>query len=179
METEQFNDVLLESAKEVFETMIFMELAKADEPFDPKDDDSLLGTITFTGDMDGCLAIGCTVDCAKNVAANMLGMDPDEQVSSADVNDAMGEVANMVMGSVKSRIQEQYTNIQVSIPSVVSGRKLENSLGEKARRTALAINIEGDFTAELSILYRMHETATQAGLANKEVSVNAADPSTN
>lgn len=151
------NDVLLAGAKEVFETMIFMDLEESSEPEQQIEGDALLGSITFKGSIEGCLAICCGVACAKTIAANMLGIDPDEQLSEEDVRDAIGEVTNMVMGSVKSRIQESIGNIDVSIPLVVSGRELGNSLGDGAKKVLVKVNIENEYIAELSLLYRIEK----------------------
>ena len=52
-----FRDVRLESAKEVFEEMVFMPLDRASESEKMKGC-PLLGSITFKGAIDGCLAIG-------------------------------------------------------------------------------------------------------------------------
>ncbi len=126
------NEALLDGAKEVFETMIFIDLEKSEDSNLVIEGDSLMGSITFTGNLEGCMTICCDTDCAKAIAANMLGMEPDEQVSNEDVCDAIGEVTNMVMGSLKSRIQDNISKIEVSIPTVVSGQAIENSLGEKS-----------------------------------------------
>ena len=148
------NDALLEGAKEVFETMIFMDLEEFTEPDRRVEGDALLGSITFKGSYKGCLSIYCGVPCAKTIAVNMLGMEPDEEISQADINDAIGEVTNMVMGGVKSRLQGNLGNVDVSIPSVVSGRKLENSLGDGANKILVKVNIEDEHIAEFSLLYR-------------------------
>ena len=81
-------------------------------------------------------------------------MDSSEELSEEEICDAIGEVANMIMGSVKSRIQDNIGSLEVSIPSVVSGRKLENSLGDKASKILNKVNIEDEYIAELSLLYR-------------------------
>jgi len=148
------NTAVLEGAKEVFETMIFMGLEEASEPDKTVGGDCLLGSITFKGDLEGCLAICCGRECAKNIAANMLGMDASEEISANDINDAIGEVANMVMGSVKSRIQENVGSLEVSIPSVVRGRELQNSLGDGAGKILIKVSIEDEYIAELSLLFR-------------------------
>ena len=83
----------------------------------------------------------------------MLAMEPDEQLGTDEIHDAMREVANMVMGSVKSRIMETVGDIQVSIPSVVSGAKLENSLGEGSEEISINVNLDEE-VARLSLLYR-------------------------
>ncbi len=148
-----FTDTLLDAAKEVFETMIFMDIARNPEDENPIEHDSFLGTITFNGDLEGCLGICCSETCAGTIAANMLGLEPTE-ISKEDINDAMGEVANMIMGSIKSRIQNAVGSIRVSIPSVVRGCKLENNLGEASVKVLEKVSFEGEHTAELSFLYR-------------------------
>ena len=148
------SDALLSGAKEVFETMIFMSLEKSSEPDRQIQGDALLGSITFKGNLEGCLAICCNVPCAKTIAVNMLGMDASEELDRGEVCDAIGEVANMVMGSIKSRVKSSIGNLEVSIPSVVSGRQLENNLGDGAGKILVEVSIEDEYIAEFSLLYR-------------------------
>lgn len=153
--TVTLKDALIDSAKEVFETMVFMALAESD-PVDLSGV-TLLGSITFKGDMEGCLGICCDEACARTIAANMLGLDPDEGIGEEDVSDAMGEIANMVMGALKARIQDEVGTIEVSIPSVVQGRELKSNRGEGTCMIKVSVNIEEEFSAELSLLFRLHQ----------------------
>ena len=155
--TVALKDVLVDSAKEVFETMVFMTLAESDPAEAGLSDVTLLGSITFKGDMEGCLGVCCDEVCARTIAANMLGMDPDEGIAEEDVSDAMGEIANMVMGAIKSRIQDEVGTIEVSIPSVVQGRELKNSRGEGTCMIKVSVNIEEEFSAEFSLLFRLRQ----------------------
>jgi chemotaxis protein CheX len=156
------SEALLAGATEVFETMIFMDVRESVEPYGEVRDDgelhlkgnTFLGSITFTGDMEGCLGICCSVPCAKTIARNMLGMTQTEELDEAEVADAIGEVANMIMGSFKSRVQETVGSLNVSIPTVVKGRSLDASLGDHASRIVTNVNIADEYTAELSLLYR-------------------------
>ena len=63
------SDVLLAGAKEVFETMIFMDLEEASELGRKIENDAMLGSITFKidfeGNMQGSLTICCSTPCAK------------------------------------------------------------------------------------------------------------------
>lgn len=149
-----FSAALLDGVKEVFETMIFMDIEESSEPEEKIEEDNLLGSITFKGNIEGCLAIRCGVPCAKTIAANMLGMDPSEEINQPEICDAIGEVSNMILGSVKSRIQESAGELQVSIPTVVSGQNLENNLGEGASTILLKVNTGDEYVIELSFLYR-------------------------
>lgn len=149
-----FKDALLDGAREVFETMVFMALAEA-QPDGPEiGETALLSSITFKGDLEGCLTICCGETCAQTIAANMLGTGPGEQIPDNGVSDALGEMANMVMGAVKSRVQGDIGRMEVSIPSVVQGRELRNSMGERAQRVVVRVNIEEQYGAEMSLMYR-------------------------
>lgn len=148
------NKTLLESAKEIFETMIFMDLIEATEPDQSVEGEALLGSITFKGDLEGCLTICCSVTCAQAIARNMLGLDADDELAEEDTCDAIGEVANMLLGSVKRLLADSFGDLQVSIPSVVSGKELKNNLGDIAEKVSIIINIEDEYISELSLLYR-------------------------
>ncbi|MHC4507563.1 MAG: chemotaxis protein CheX [Planctomycetota bacterium] len=154
------NEALLAGATEVFETMIFMDVRESSEQEEHPKGNTLLGSITFTGEMEGCLGICCSVSCAKAIAESMLGLTEVEELDEAEITDAIGEVANMVMGSVKSRIQETVGNLNVSIPTVVRGRSLDNSLGDHAnptRKILMRLNIADEYAAELSLWYRQSQ----------------------
>lgn len=154
-----FNVALLEGAKEVFETMIFMDLEESSEPDRQIEEaNSLLGLITFKNSIEGCLTIRSSVPCARVIAANMLGVDTPEEIegiTDAEVSDAFGEVTNMVMGSVKSRIQSVTGELQVSIPTVVGGMNLSNSLGEQANKVLVKVSTENEDIIEFSFLYKV------------------------
>jgi len=148
------DELLLNSAKEIFETMIFMDILPADPPEGEVEGDAMLGSITFKGDFEGCLGICCQKACAESITMNMLGFESTEGISNEDMCDAIGEVVNMVMGSVKKRLHETSPNLELSIPVVVNGRQLKNNLGEGAQEVALKVKIEDEYLAEFSLLYR-------------------------
>ncbi len=154
--TMSLRDSLLDSAKEVFETMVFMALEEVHENEEaPRlEDETLLGTITFKGSLEGCLAICCGCHCARTIGGNMLGADPDEPMSDDEMSDAIGEVANMVMGALKARVQNEVGTMEVSIPSVVRGRELRNSLGDRASKITVTVNLEEEHSVQFSLLYR-------------------------
>ena len=147
------SETLLDAAKKVFETMIFMSVTEKDDQEAKIVGDTYLGMVTFKGDIEGCVSITLEEAAAKAVAANMLGLEPDEEVSEEDLADAVGEVANMVMGGVKSRMQDEIRSLDVSIPTVTSGRNLESGVGDCTRRVVKRVNVDA-FEGELSFLAR-------------------------
>jgi chemotaxis protein CheX len=148
------NDTVIDSAREVFETMIFMDVETNNEACPTITGTALLGSITFKGSLEGCLTVCVSQSCAERIAKNMLGMDTEEKLSINETCDAIGEVANMVMGSIKTRIQDVYTNIEVSIPSVIMGREMTNTLGDKAAKTFVCAWLDEQDGVEFSLIYR-------------------------
>ena len=147
------SDTLLQAAQEVFSSMIFMDIEPLPQPT-TLGNETLLSSITFKGDIEGCLTICCELACAKTIAGNMLGIESADGMGEQEWVDAMGEVANMVMGSVKSRLQESTPNIEVSIPSVVSGREIKANMGDRMARTVVHVQVGGQYPAELCIMHR-------------------------
>lgn len=164
-------EALINAAKEVFETMIFMELEESFDAEQKIEGDALLGLITFLGtypphsegvctnnvinNVEGVATICMNIQCAKAVAINMLGMDDSEDLSETEICDAIGEVTNMVMGSVKSRIQDNISNIAVSVPTVTTGYELCYRPGEGSSKVLTKVNIDDKYMTELSLSYRL------------------------
>lgn len=146
------NEALIEAVKEVFETMVFMSVEKADDS-QRVEGNAIMGVITFQNGLKGCLTVYCNQLCAQMIAKNMLGLEPDEDIMDEDIKDAIGEVTNMVMGSVKARIQDNGHSLQVSIPTIVKGQEIENHLAEKEHSVVLKICVEDQYVAEITFLY--------------------------
>lgn len=148
------NDTVLAAAREVFSTMIFMEVRESSEQQQIEEGDAVLGIISFKGDLEGCLGIHCRLSAAKAIAQNMLAMEPDEEISKAEICDAIGEVANMVMGGIKTSLQDTITNLDVSIPTVVKGQQLDNNLGDGTNEVSIKLDISDEHFIEISLQYR-------------------------
>jgi len=149
-----FSAALLEGAQEVFSTMVFMDIEESSDPDQQIEGDSLMGSITFNNGIEGCLAIRCSVPSARAIAADMLGLDGPDELSEDEVCDALGEITNMVMGSVKSRIQTETGEVMVSIPTVIRGQKLASSMGDGASKIVVKVDAEDEHIIEFMFMYR-------------------------
>jgi CheY-specific phosphatase CheX len=81
------------------------------------DDRSLTGCVQITGGWTGAVTIRCSTASASSFAAVMFGCDPTE-LSDEEVRDALGELTNMLAGSVKGLVPEE---CQLGIPAVADG----------------------------------------------------------
>ena len=156
IDQEVSRDVLEHATRGIFEMMVFMGVERLDPAqFEDDGGDSLLGTITFSGDIEGCFGFCCNGACAKAVAASMLGLDPSDEVADQDVNDAIGEIVNMVMGSIKADVPT-FHEVNVSIPTVIRARGIEHNLGEESAGLVEYVKIGDAYAAKLSLLWRKH-----------------------
>jgi chemotaxis protein CheX len=149
---------VLDAARKVFETMIFMDIgtetSNDSATQDVISEPSLMGSITFRGGLEGCLTICVLQNCAKVIAANMLAMDSGDDISQQEICDAIGEVANMTMGSVKHSLQNSYPDIQLSIPTVVVGREMANVNKEQFSESHIHAMLDGQYPIAFNFIYR-------------------------
>jgi chemotaxis protein CheX len=65
------------------------------------------------------LAIHIPNQVAFDITGSFLGMEVSE--INADVQDAIGEIANMLGGNLKTILSDKGKDIQLSLPSTISG----------------------------------------------------------
>ena len=58
---------------------------------------------------------------ATQIFRAMMGLDGNAPVNSQEINDVVGELANMVAGGAKSKLQEQNVHFKIGLPTVVVG----------------------------------------------------------
>lgn len=96
------------------------------------------------------LLLSFTKDCALQILENMLGEKYSE--INGEVQDAIGELTNIIYGSAKTSLNKSGYDFQMSIPTVIVG---QFSIGSHHAGVNLCIpfTIEGDkkFFIELSI----------------------------
>jgi len=91
-----------ESAAEVLETMFFT--SALDEPVEAAPAPFVSARLTFAGAPSGMLQIDVAGGAARALASDFLGCDAEE-VSPAQAVEVTGELANMLCGSILSRIE--------------------------------------------------------------------------
>jgi chemotaxis protein CheX len=77
----------------------------------------LTGCVQITGEWEGAIMISCSHNLAVATTAFMFDMEADE-VSREELQDAVGELANMVGGSIKGLVPGPS---RLSLPTVIDG----------------------------------------------------------
>jgi chemotaxis protein CheX len=97
----------------------------------PQNADDVHGTVSVTGAWDGQVVVTFSQVAAQRATAALLGLEVEE-VSAPDVMDAVGELVNIIGGSVKSLMPQPTV---LSLPSVRTGPSVELSGTEVVRLT--------------------------------------------
>jgi chemotaxis protein CheX len=83
----------------------------------------VVGTVGFIGDISGLIYLYLEADFANDVASHMLGMSREELAEAGDevVNDAVGELTNMTVGTFKNQLADKGFPCKLTIPSILRG----------------------------------------------------------
>jgi chemotaxis protein CheX len=126
---ENITEEIVNSTKEIFSTMIPMDL-KPEDTFYQKEDmisTDVISLVSFTGEHSGIVAIFCSKNIALKITSNMLGAEFTE--INQDTKDAIGEVTNMIAGALKNRVLDTFGAMHLSIPIVIAGADLTIASG--------------------------------------------------
>jgi chemotaxis protein CheX len=143
---------IVESTHEIFSSMVMMEVALSGEIKDsiPPLTDSITGVIGLAGTHKGVLAIHFPNTVAMAITGSFLGMDVDEV--NEDVEDAVGELANMLGGSVKAILSAKGRDINLSLPSIISGKSYDFQPTQDVERIVIPFTCDaGEFVVELEL----------------------------
>lgn len=112
---------IIDSTQEIFSSMILLDVTPG-EPFIRNKDkltNSISGIIGLAGSTRGMLAVHMANAAALAVTSAFLGTVVEE--IDDDVRDAIGELANMLAGSIKSILDPNGSDIKLSMPSAIYG----------------------------------------------------------
>lgn len=143
---------LVAAAVDIFTSMVMMEItAKEERPAEPAMlEDSISGLVGLAGTHKGCLAIHLPNRVAIAITSNFLGMEVDEV--NGDVEDAVGELANMMGGDIKAYLSENGRDIELSLPTTIAGHAYEFQTNRDAERVIVPFVCDaGEFSIELQL----------------------------
>jgi chemotaxis protein CheX len=120
------------ATQDVFTTMLGMQLAEGEayvERTPPAPAEGVVSLIGMAGQWVGTGCVSCSASTACRIASQMLMTEINSVCE--DVLDAVAEVTNMVIGNVKTGLEETLGPMGLSIPTVVFGKNFTTrSAGE-------------------------------------------------
>lgn len=112
MRASDFADLIPECGSELLDVMYFTTvLGSATQETAPEESPDpgmpVAFSLRFAGDVSGRFGISLQPAAAHQLAANFLGQQPAE-ITSSDAADVAAELANMLCGSVMSRVEREH-----------------------------------------------------------------------
>jgi flagellar motor switch protein FliN len=160
------NAQVAEAVSDVFDTMFSLAL----EPTDSVTSDSLegirsVGAVSLAGDVTGMISIHVSNTLAREMAAEMLGMGVEEIEGDDEIRDMLGEVGNIVGGSLKSSFTDAGLTCVLSTPSYTTGRDFKIEALNMAKYERFAFKCNENFVfVELGIkICELAQIETQQG----------------
>lgn len=136
MSERELNQLLLTSVDTILETMFFTESLGPGECQESLEANLLAARISFQGSPSGTMAVCLPTDAARPLASGFLGED-EPAVSESQIGEVVCELANMVCGSVVSKLESRQSfdlsSPELVPPGAVLGEK--TSAGPWARET--------------------------------------------
>ena len=135
---------LLAATEEVFETMVFKPISRQD----PIDDEAVrppsnvVATVAFAGHRRGLVAFHSSIGAARNIAGAMLGMAPEE--INGEMPDAIGEIANMIAGSFRTKLAAHEPPSAIAVPTVTIGSDFSMRYPALSNRVLCPFHFDGE-----------------------------------
>jgi chemotaxis protein CheX len=145
MTHEQLVLLVRQSTREVFGTMLAIELVDEDASVGdgaPGPNAGVVALIGLAGSWAGSGTFSCSAEMAQKISGQLLMME--FTAVDADVLDAIGEITNMVLGNVKTSLEEILGPMGLSIPTVIYGRNFTTRSVGKSNWTVVPFQCLGE-----------------------------------
>jgi len=164
-----YKDRIAGAVGDVFETMFSVRL----EPTETVSAASLTGvrnvsSVCFAGDATGIVSIHVGTDLCRRMAANMLGMKPEEIEGGDEIDDMLAELSNIVGGNLKSALTDTGLRCALSTPSCTTGSNFMIESLNLERYERFAFQTE-DHIVFVEMGVKISELAKAATLTGKDI----------
>ncbi|MFP4458833.1 MAG: chemotaxis protein CheX [Candidatus Zixiibacteriota bacterium] len=113
------NEILSNVFCSVLEMQAFMFAEPAEAEDLPREvNDCVMTKIGYNGDQNGIIEMAVPSDMALELAANILGMELDDEFAKQKANDALKELLNIICGNVITDLHGTKADISPTIPEI-------------------------------------------------------------
>ncbi|MCC7417913.1 MAG: chemotaxis protein CheX [Acidobacteria bacterium] len=134
---------LIRATTDVFETMVLKRIDLIDpaKEIPPRAGSQVAATVGFTGHRCGAVVFHAGADVAREIAGALLAM-PAAEVNG-EMADAIGEVTNMIAGTLRTRMASLEPAWAIAVPTVTIGSDFVTRYATDAARVLCAFDMEG------------------------------------
>lgn len=146
---------IIQITQNIWTSVLGMEIAVSGrENTDEATFRTVAGCVQMHGGSDLSVVVRCTSRLARQAAAAMLCVEPDEP-STDEVLDALGELTNLIGGGLKNRIEGPTS---LSVPAVAEGSEMSIRPAGAHLLHLVSFDCQGEL-AQVALLRRNAEAA--------------------
>jgi chemotaxis protein CheX len=150
-----------QAVRDVFQEMLTLEVQEDEpKPLASEPAGQIVGSVGFIGQATGVIYLYTGAHLGRVVTSKMLAL-AEAEVDEDMVNDAFGELCNMVVGAVKSQICDRGWPCVLTIPSILRGNQLSVEAIADAAKTILGFRA-GDHRLIVEILIKHAQANAQS-----------------
>jgi chemotaxis protein CheX len=124
------DELLKAASEEVFSTMLGIPVQWMTETAaGAVNGEQIIGNIGLAGTVSAVVYLRFPAQFTSILTTQLLGMGKDDPASNEIVNDAVGELTNMVVGHTKTRLCDRGLTCTMTPPSILRGRDLRIGVG--------------------------------------------------
>jgi chemotaxis protein CheX len=139
------SEAIKTATDEVFSTMLSLKL-KPGEVYVEKEEkvpaSGVVSLIGLAGPWVGTGSVSCTAQFACRIAGQMLMTE--YPAICEDVLDAVAEITNMIIGNVKTTLENRLGGMGLSTPTVIYGRNFQTRSARNQEWTVVPFEWDGD-----------------------------------
>jgi chemotaxis protein CheX len=154
---DDLDELVRTAVREVFDTMLNFAL----EPLPPDssmptNEPHVAGAVGFIGRLSGVVYFYASARFAHEITSALLGLTEADAASDEMINDATGEITNMIVGHIKSRLADRGIPCALTIPSIVRGSHFTIETVSSTTRRLCAFRCRGHQIATEILLKPVH-----------------------
>jgi len=128
------------AASEILEFMLGVQVGELPESV-PRNTADMTAMVGLAGELSGILSVRCPAAAAATLASKMLGTDVPP--SDADTRDALGEISNVIAGTLKAKVPGLDEGCLLSTPTIVIGLDYKLFSISNSTSVSVALQFEG------------------------------------
>ncbi len=137
------NDMLIESLSEALETTAFMMPLPPEEEL-PAPSQGVLVRIKFNGPVSGTVELWAGSEFAQMMAANMMGLEPDDEETQSKSTDAVKELVNIIGGVLLTKLADSPADMfNLTVPQAEEDLNSESWEQYVAQDDVTVLDVDG------------------------------------
>jgi chemotaxis protein CheX len=116
--TPRFNEILAKEASDTLVKLAFLFTFPEEDRERFEDETAVAVQVNFRGPFGGTLAMVISEAVLQELAANMLGLDEDEEIEASQKQDAVRETLNIICGNLLPAIAGRQAVFDIAAPEI-------------------------------------------------------------